>query len=60
MTIKEGGPTRPFKKNPVRVPEETMRVYIKAYEDAQGNYHHDSELNLVVREAYWKQEIEGL
>ena len=60
VTLKEGATAPRITKKVIRVPEETMRVYIKAYEDEAGRYHHDSEMNLVVKQAYWKQEVIGL
>ena len=41
----------------IRVPEETMTVFINAYIDADGTYHHDNILQVVVNQAYWKKRV---
>ena len=37
----------------VRVPEQTMEVWIRGYGDEGGHYHHDSHIHMVVRPARW-------
>ncbi len=37
----------------VRVPEQTMEVWIRGYGDKEGHYHHDSHIHMVVRPARW-------
>ena len=43
----------------IRVPEETMSIFIGAYEDEQGVYHHNHTLQVVTADAYWKKQVGG-
>lgn len=37
----------------LRLPEQTMEVWIRGYGDEGGHYHHDSKINMVVHPARW-------
>lgn len=37
----------------VRIPEQTMEVWIKGYSDEGGHYHHERKITMVVHPARW-------
>lgn len=43
----------------IRVPEETMSVYIAGFEDEEGIYHHGHDLHVVTQDAFWKTQVKG-
>jgi len=43
----------------IRVPEETMSIFVAAYEDENAVYHHDNTLSIVTKKAHWKTVAKG-